>query len=277
MQSLEILIATMFRTDFSFLEEIFSKNKHFSNYNILIVNQTNEDKLLHSDYDNIRVINSYERGSPASRNLAIRNAKHDICLMADDDIVYEEGFDTTILKAYEAQPQASFISFEAVNEHGGLYANYPSRGKHTKSSLRTIYTIVISFKRELFKEHQVYFNHFFGVGSLFKGETEIMFLRNAFDKGLPMYHENKTIVMHADDSSGRHLGSDEAFYARSAAACRFYGNLSYIWLLKYTLFTLRKGYITIGEFISKMKIGMQGISKYKSLARSGEIDKIHGD
>ncbi len=277
MQSLEILIATMYRTDFSFLEKIFSKNKHFSNYNILIVNQTDEGRLLHSDYDTVRVINSFERGSPASRNLAIKNAKHDLCLMADDDIVYEEGFDKTILKAYEDQPDASFISFEAINENHQLYANYFPKGKHTKASLRTIYTIVISFNRAAFKTHQVYFNHYFGVGSLFEGETEIMFLRNAFDKGLSMYHEDKTIVMHADDSSGRHLGSDKAFYARSAAACRFYGNLSYIWLLKYTLFTLRKGYITIGEFISKMKIGVQGISKYKTLARSGEIDKIHGD
>ncbi|MEM9678787.1 MAG: glycosyltransferase family A protein [Bacteroidota bacterium] len=275
--TLEILIATMYQTDLSFLDRMFSKNDHFSNYNLLIVNQTDEDKLLESPYPNVRVINSYKRGSPESRNLAINNAQHDICLMADDDIVYEFGFAEKIITAYENTPEADLISFEAINEFNEPYANYFPKGLHSKKSLRTIYTWVISFRRSVFIDHNIYFNHYFGVGSEFHGETEIIFLRKAFDKGVNMHHMNETIVMHNDESSGRFMGSDNALYARSAAAHHFYGNLSYIWLLKYVLFILRHKYISFKQVIAKFKIGLKGISKYKDLVRTGEIDKIYGD
>ena len=81
-RSLEILLSTMQRTSLSFLSEMFPEN-NFLDYNILIVNQTSRDKILTSNYTNIRVINSFKKGLPQSRNLAIENAEKEICLIAD--------------------------------------------------------------------------------------------------------------------------------------------------------------------------------------------------
>ena len=272
--SFEILISTMFKEDLDFLDVIFSLND-IKDFDIIIVNQTDEDKLLISERPNVKVINSFERGSPASRNLAIRNAAADVCLMADDDIIYQSDLKEHIETAYLEYPDAAMISFQAINEHGQLFADYFPEGTHTKKSLKKIYTIVISFKRELFKANQVYFNHYFGVGSLFKGETEYAFLRNGFDKGLKMFHVAKVIVQHPDENSGRLMGSDNALFARSALAQRFYGNLSYLWLMKYVFFIYRHDYITFNQMSSKYRRGLQGIKKYKALSKSGEIDKIH--
>lgn len=272
--SFEILLSTMFKTDLSFLKKIFA-HEHFSNFNILIINQTDEEKVLISDYENIRVINSLERGSPASRNLAIKNAIGDICLMADDDIVYQPNLKETILEAYSQNSDMDMISFEAIDENEAPYANYYPEGNHDKISLKEIYTWVITFKREVFNHYHIYFNHFFGVGSVFKGETEYVFLRNAFDKNLKMYHISKTIVMHPYESSGRKMGGDEAIYARSALTQRFYGNLSYFWLIKYLFFVWRNNYINLKQIPLKFKIGLKGISKYKKLKKTGEIDKIY--
>ena len=272
--SFEILIATMFREDLNFLDAMFSLNDS-ADFNIIIVNQTSEDKLLSSDRPNVKVINSLDRGSPASRNLAIRNATADVCLMADDDIVYQPHLKKHIEVAYSNHPEAAMISFEAINEHGQSFADYFPEGLHDKKSLKKIYTIVISFKREVFKAHQVYFNHYFGVGSVFKGETEYAFLRNAYDKGLNMIHVANVIVQHPDENSGRFMGSDDALYARSALTQRFYGNFSYLWLLKYVLFIYRHDYITFSQMTSKFRMGLNGIAKYKALSKSGEIDKIH--
>ncbi len=265
----------MYKTNLSFLEPIFKKNNHYSSYNILIVNQTDKGRLLISEYENIKVINSFERGSPASRNLAITKSTGDICLMADDDFVYEANFDQKIIDAHKNNPNADFISFEAIDENGELYAKYHNVSVHNKKSLKRIYTCVITFKREPFVRSRTFFNHYFGVGSLFQGVTEYVFLRNAYDNGMSMYHEHKIIVIHLDKSSGRRQGSDNAFFARSAAAYRFMGNLSYLWLLKYTLFTIRHKYIKINDALAKFRIGLNGISKYKDLERSGDIDKIY--
>lgn len=271
---LEILISTMFQTDLLFLEKMFP-HEHFSNFNIIIVNQTSEDKILESTYPNIKVANSFERGSPASRNLAIRLGTADVFLMSDDDIVYEKGLEETILNAHRKHEDADMISFEAINEQHELYTNYYPEGEHTKKSLLKIYTWVITFKREVFQDHKIYFNHHFGVGSTFKGSTEYVFLRNAFDKGLKMIHISKVIVMHPNLSSGVLMGSDNAFFSRTARMQRFIGNLSYIWLIKYVLFTWRHQYIKFADIPNKFKLGLQGISKYKELETKGEINKIH--
>lgn len=272
--SFEILISTMFKEDLSFLDAVFSFND-IDDFDIIIVNQTDMDTWLVSDRPNIKVINSLERGSPASRNLAIKNATAEVCLMGDDDIIYQPNLKQHIEETYSAHPTIAMISFEAINEEGQLFTDYYPEGLHSKKSLKKIYTWVISFKRQIFKEHQVYFNHYFGVGSVFKGETEYAFLRNAFDKGLEMIHVAQTIVQHSNESSGSLMGSDHALYARSALAYRFYGNLSYLWLLKYVFFTYRYHYITFKEIPPKFQMGLKGIAKYKALLKSGEIDRIY--
>jgi glycosyltransferase involved in cell wall biosynthesis len=272
---IEILISTMFRDDLGFLEPMFVDN-NIDDFNLIVVNQTSEDKVLVSDKPNIKVINSFERGSPASRNLAIQNASKDICLMSDDDIVYMPNLKDTITKAYQRHPNAAMISFEAIDETGKLYTNYYPEGAHNKKSLKKIYTWVITFNRKVFRENGVFFNHYFGVGSVFKGETEYVFLRNAYDKNLPMIHVAQTIVTHPNESSGRHMGSDNAIFARSALRYRFYGNLSYLWVFKYVLFLLRHKYISWKHIISKIKTGFKGIQTYKRLKSEGKINELHG-
>ncbi|WP_323789475.1 glycosyltransferase family A protein [Psychroserpens sp.] len=271
---IEILISTMFKDDLSFLEPMFVDNNS-DDFDLIVVNQTTEDKLLVSDKANIKVINSFERGSPSSRNLAIQNATQDICLMADDDIVFKPNLKETILNAYKNHPNAAMISFEAVDESGKLYTNYHQEGSHNKKSLKKIYTWVITFNRKVFHDNAIYFNHYFGVGSVFKGETEYVFLRNAYDKNLPMIHIAQTIVMHPNESSGRLMGSDNAVFARSALRYRFYGNLSYLWVFKYVFFLLRYKYIAVKDVFAKIRTGFEGIKTYKMLKNEGKINQLH--
>lgn len=272
--SFEILISTMFQKDLSFLDPIFIHN-NLQELNVLIVNQTTEDCLLQSNLPNIRVINSYERGSPASRNLAIKSATGTVCLMADDDMVYQPNLKQKLEEAYLNNPKADLISFEAVTKNNQPYTNYHPPGPHNKKSLTRIYTCVISFKRKRFIKNQIFFNHYFGVGSVFKGATEYVFLRNAYDKGLKMVHVAKPIVIHGEGSSGNLLASDNALFAKTALRQRFIGNFSYLWLLKYVFFLWRKNYISAQEVPQKIQKGMSGINTYKALKASGEIDKIY--
>ncbi|MEO8773839.1 MAG: glycosyltransferase family A protein [Gelidibacter sp.] len=272
--SVEILVATMHRSSLDFLWDMFKSNDH-EDFNILIVNQTSPDKLLSSDHENIKVINTFEFGIPTSRNIAIRNAISDICLMADDDIVYQPNLKAIITEAYLKYPNAAMISFEAIDDDKLQYTNYFPEGNHTKKSLKKIYTWVISFRRELYLKNEVFYNMHFGFGATFKGEEEYVFLRNSYDKGLKMAHVSKTIVHHPNENSGKLMGSHNALFARSALAHRFYGNFSYLWLVKYVFFIYRHEYITWRQIPSKFKMGLKGISKYKMLSKSGEIDKIH--
>ena len=57
----EILISTMNQNSLDFLVQMFPF-LHFSNLQILIVNQTQTGKELLSIYPNVRIINSFEKG-----------------------------------------------------------------------------------------------------------------------------------------------------------------------------------------------------------------------
>ena len=101
----------MFKTDLSFLEAMFEHNP-LSDFRVLIINQTDEDKQLVSDRDNVRVINTSDRGLPQSRNMAIAHAKSEICLVADDDVVYEPGLDAIIRQAFQHYSDADVITYK---------------------------------------------------------------------------------------------------------------------------------------------------------------------
>lgn len=269
---IEILVATIHRGSLDFLWAMFAYNNH-ADFKILIINQTTPDALLVSEFEHIKVINCYEFGVAKSRNLALTNATAPICLMADDDIIYQPNLKTSILEAHLKYPDAAMVSFEAVDENHIPYTNYGQEGLHTKASLRKIYTWVISFKRELYITRQVYYNAHFGFGAAFQGGEEYVFLRNAYDKGLKMVHVTKTIVQHPNASSGRLMGSDAAVFSKAALQYRFLGNLSYFWVPKYVFFIWRTDYIAANAIFRKFKLGLKGIQVYKKLVESGDIDQ----
>lgn len=270
----EILISTMFKYDMSFLKDIFLNNK-IEDYNILVVNQTTKDKLLHSDNSKIRVFNSFERGTSASRNLAIKNAQGEYCLFGDDDIIYEPNFEKTILKAFDKYYDACLLSFEATTgDNKELHTKYPNEGKHNKDSLRPIHMIVMAFRREKLLSSKILFNTYFSLGGKFSGGTEYVFLRNAYANGVNAYHISKTIVHHQNVSSGKLMGSDRSIHTSAARMNHFSSNwYARLWLVKYTVFLLRKKHITFNTAIPKFKIGLKGIKEYNILEKKGLISR----
>ena len=94
-EDVEIVIATMNRNSLDFLIPMFPFC-HFSEFSILIINQTEENNLLTSEFPSVRVINSFERGLSKSRNLGLENAKGNIILISDDDEIFKKDFDSII-------------------------------------------------------------------------------------------------------------------------------------------------------------------------------------
>lgn len=61
------------------------------------------------------MIYSNERGLSRSRNLAIMNADCDISVISDDDEIFIDGFEKTIVEAYNKLPDADIIIFKIHN------------------------------------------------------------------------------------------------------------------------------------------------------------------
>jgi len=259
--SLEILISTKDRDNLDFLNNIFVNNNAHSNP-ILIINQTQNLNFSCPHSDNINLINVNEIGLSKSRNLAIANAKADICLLADDDIVYENNFESIILNAFNLNPSADIITFKMNDFKGNSFKDYPIIKKHNKKSLSFVNSVVIAFRRNSIISNKVFFDENFGLGSTFQTADEYVFLRNALNLNLNIVFHNEVILSHPVDSSGKDVASDRILFAKGALFYKYYNILSLLKLIHYLYLMLKFKYISLGQVINKYLIGVKGIIKY---------------
>nr|WP_315220603.1 glycosyltransferase family A protein [uncultured Flavobacterium sp.] len=262
----EILIATQDRADLNFLEPMFPF-EHFSTFNILIINQS-EKTILKSDYKFVRVINIAEKGLARSRNMAIDNAEGKICLIADDDVVFEENFNFYILSAFEEFASSAIITFN----HFRIGDTFPQKKwkqafVHNLKSIQSVNSIEIAFRLDEIKHAKIRFNENFGLGSFFETAEEYLFLKLALQQKQKVYFCPISIATHPQFSSGKDEGSDTIIYARAALFCHKYGILVYGWLVKYLFFLIKNKYIEPFDFFKKYRIGMAGIKKFKLITK----------
>ena len=260
----EILVATMFRTNLEFLEEMFPGG-NYQEYQILVINQTDQDKELVASSKNLRVINTLERGLSNSRNMALQHAIGEICLFADDDVRYIANMDQVVVNAFAKAPSASVMTFQAQDEHGHLYREYPEIKRHTKNTVYTVNGVVIALRLQTIKEHQLTYSPLFGLGAPFETADEYVFLRDVLAADLEIGYEPTVILSHPSYNSGKDMGSDRVVFARGALKQKYLGGLSYLWVFKYVRFLWAHGYISKKEVIHKIKVGFAGIKKFKQL------------
>lgn len=268
-ERLEILVSTMNRSSLAFLESMFPHESYLK-YRILIINQTTEDCLLSSDHEQVRVINSFERGLPNSRNLAIKNAEGPYCLIADDDVKYQKEFYNDIVKGLDKYSEADMVTFQLINENGELHRRYPDVIRHDKKSISTANSVVIVFKLQALLDNDVRFNPNFGLGSTFPTANEYVFLRNALAKNLKLFFEPRILLSHPNVSSGMDVGSDKMVFSRAALFYKYSGILGYLRLCKYLYLIYRRKIIGTAQLGSKFKMGVQGIKRYKQLVKAGK-------
>lgn len=261
---LEILIATMNRTNFDFLKSMFSKND-FTDLHLLIINQTSPGTELVSTHDNIRVINSYEKGISKSRNLAIANAQGKYCLITDDDVLFETKFYERIISGHQ-NLNAEIITFQTRTTKGRPYWSYPQNGDLSKSLLSKVLSIEISFKREQIQKAQITFNELFGLGAEFEDSESYLFLREALlERNLTGKHIPEVIAVHPEVSSSDDVTSDRYIHARAALNYKLYGRFSYFYVFKLLFSLFRKGLIKFNEIAPKYKVAQKSIKRYRSL------------
>lgn len=262
---LEILIATMNRNSLDFLDDMF-RRADISQCHVLIINQTTQDILLESNKPNIRVINSFEKGLSKSRNLAIQNAMGDICLLADDDIIYLEGFNQTILQSYSSNKKADLITFKTLSTESIPYSNYPRELGKLGSFCKYVLSIELSFKLKSIVDAKVRFNENFGLGATYMDSENYVFLKDVMAiKNFRLLFVPEFVVIHKPFSSSDDIASDRHVFGRSALNYKFYGNAAYIYIVKLIFFLLRKKLIKFEEISHKFKVAHLGINSYKNI------------
>ena len=262
----EILISTMNRDSLDFLLPMFPFS-HFSNFTILIINQTTNGIVLTSDYSNVRVVNSFERGLSKSRNLAFENATGKILLIADDDVIYQEEFLSKIITAYNKFPHAAVINFCAINSNGNLMKNYPSQSKKDLNTFDILNTssIEITLNKLILEQEKIRFDENFGLGCIFEMGEEAIFLFDFKKNKNKLFFEHQIIVKHENFTTSDKKSITESYYIQGALFTRIFKKSYIFWIFIKLFFDLKQRKIEFRNIKNALKSAKKGHQKFERM------------
>lgn len=261
---IEILISTMNQKSLDFLFPMFPL-KHFSNYNILIINQSKTTTLL-SELPSVRVINTPAVGLSRSRNLAIENAIGKILIIADDDVIYQNDLIEKIITAYNKFDKATIINFCAIKEKGVSLKKYPGVSKLQLNAFEifNISSVEMTINKEKLDSTGIRFDENFGLGSSFELGEEAVFLFDLKHKKQQIAFENQVIVKHEGLTSSDKIDSLHKYYIYGAILRRISRTNYAFWLMTKLFFDIKQKKLKISSFFRAIDNANKGRKKLKS-------------
>lgn len=179
---IQVLVATMHQKDKSLIEKMNIQSE------AIIGNQCDENSIECFEWKGheITYLNFAERGLSLNRNNALIRASADICLLADDDMVYDNDYSSTVEQVFNEHPDADVIIFN-------IKEPVPTRAV-VKKTVRVNYlnylrygSVRIAFKLNSIRSNAISFNQCFGTGTERGFGEDNLFLTDCLKKKLTIY------------------------------------------------------------------------------------------
>lgn len=234
------LISTMGRVDFNFIN-----NMNFTE-DVLVVNQKSTSKeTLHINDTNYccDIINTPEIGLSNSRNMLLKNASGDICVIGDDDLIYRKNYSKAIRDAYKSYSNADIIVFR-FSESSEIDTRTPFDMPKRLNifNISKVASVEITFKRQSIVDANILFDPVIGLGTYIGTGEENAFLADSLRKGLKIQYVPFTICHCLPDDNRvkwKNGYNSDYFIKKGAAFYRIFG-------IKWQLFAI--AFIMIKNF-----------------------------
>ncbi|MEG1836448.1 MAG: hypothetical protein RRZ70_02660 [Synergistaceae bacterium] len=175
--TIDVLVATLYPE----VEELIAKMKIQSN--AIVCSQCASFVKREIDFHGYKVANLCfdETGVGLNRNNALMRSKADVCLLADDDVVYRDGYPEIIKKSFNDNPTADILIFNLANKTSGY--NYSKKKVNFLNFMR-YGAVQIAFKRKPVSYAGIFFNTNFGGGTQHCSGEDTLFLADCLKAGL---------------------------------------------------------------------------------------------
>ncbi len=265
-EDLEIVISTMDRENLDFLEPMFPFST-FSDFSILIINQTHKANILVSEFSGVRVINSTEKGLSKSRNVGLKMSVKKILLIADDDEVFKEGFDDFIISSYNSYPKAAVISFQVENEHQKSFRKYLEETKTNLNQLDLfgILSPEMSINKKVLDNSEVQFDVNFGLGARFQMGEEAIFLMDLKSKNQQIVYIPQVIASTPFLTTTDKLDFRVRYYIQGAFLARVLKEKYKVQLAMKLFFDIKQGKLHINQILTALKNAKLGRNDFYKL------------
>lgn len=253
---LQILVATMHQNDTSLLDRMNIRT------DAIVVNQCDRTSYSEINYKNHKIlwIDTCQRGLSKSRNMALSYATADICLIADDDVVYNDDYEKLILDAFKNNTKADILTFNFTATNA-IQTRKP-RTNRRAPFYRFYASVSLAFRRIKIVKYGLHFNELIGAGSDYGAGEESLFLSECRHKHLKIY-ENSAYIARVDFSESTWFkGYDEKFYFDTGIYLGVtYGKAAYLFSLYYLLQSRKIANMHLSVVFKQMSKGIKAFRK----------------
>lgn len=186
-KDVETLVVTMGLTNPTALLEKMNIQSDF-----VIGNQSDSNETNHVQFKSYEgfVLTREEKGVGFNRNIVLSNARKSICVLADDDMVFRDGYVDTVVYWFDRIKKADILIF---NLGDGKELNYTGE-RNNKSVKRINFFNYMNYgaarivvKRKALSYHGLFFNTNFGGGTPHQCGEDTLFLNECIRHGLRIY------------------------------------------------------------------------------------------
>ena len=222
-----------------------------------VINQCGKEG--YEEYKNFKIYSYNEKGLANSRNRGLEHATEDIILLCDDDVIYDEAYEESVIKEFENNPKADMIVFNFNNPYRKKKAIKKRKRLHIYNCLRYA-SYNIAFKRESAKN--IRFNTKFGPkGTYDAGGDDTIFMVDFLKNGLKIYSSSKNLGKIESNDSTWFNGYDEKyFFARGALFTEISVPFRKILILQHIL--RHKEFLDKVSFRRALKVMLEGSKDY---------------
>ena len=261
--TVETLIVTVDRQDHSFAEQMNIQTK------VLIGNQCSKDaveRFCINGNDAVCYCTS-DRGVGINRNLLLDRAEADICVLADDDLRFVDGYPETAVRAFTECPDADVIVFNLIEKEPRRYVNTCIRRIRGHNYSR-YGAARIALRRESINAAGIRFSPYFGGGAKYCSGEDSIFLRDCLEKGLKIYAVPYALaeIDQDSDSTWFHGYTEGFFYDKGALYACLHGAAWRPYIIRFVLRRRKKieGQISFCKALSSAFRGAEDYRKGKA-------------
>jgi glycosyltransferase involved in cell wall biosynthesis len=207
--NVQVLIATTDQHDYSLIDKMNIQS------DAIVSNQCNRNEIVEFQYKGQRVkyLNFMERGVGLNRNNALMRADAELSIIADDDMIFVDGYVDIVKKHFRENPDVDVIIFNLLERNSSRYV--------IKKKFRVRYWNFMRFgaARLVFKtrsvtKHGISFNLHFGGGAEYSAGEDTLFLYDCLKHGLKIIAVPDAIAILTNDrgSSWFEGYTDKYFY-----------------------------------------------------------------
>ena len=205
---MQVLVATMHRKDHDLLEQMNIQ------CDAVVGNQCDENRVEHFTWEgrDITWLSFAERGVGLNRNTALQRATADVCLFADDDMRYYDGYTDMVERAFRQKPDADGFIFN-VDTLGG---DRKRRMNHAVKRVRWYNALNYSAPRIVVKNEAILrenlcFHRCFGGGTSYSCGEDTLFITDMLKRGLKLYTWPESLAQVDQSDSSWFMGYNEKF------------------------------------------------------------------